>query len=293
MPETDSALTLVIQESRHAFGMKALGLPNTKHFHEITKIEDALARASQFSSLLPSVPSYFPFLPSSFLLTPPSHLPSSHLPSLRSLPLPVAERLKQDSKQDARSTETMEELEDAEGNVYDKRTYGESTLFSLFSICSCMCSTSSEETSEEKGGWRGTRTNPLSLSVLRRGPEEARTAELGEERVSGERDEYAFLSVRVTWPGKKGGAGGKRARGRGGEADADATSGGRREKREGDSACCSARERGGQWFPLWQRRGGLRSSRGWDGRRLVDAGVHNLHTKVSARKVMKGIFNWV
>lgn len=32
------------QESRHAFGMRALGLPNTKHFHEITKIEDAIAR---------------------------------------------------------------------------------------------------------------------------------------------------------------------------------------------------------------------------------------------------------
>src|ERR1700749_2935679 len=33
------------QESRHAFGMRALGLPNTKHFHEITRIEDALACA--------------------------------------------------------------------------------------------------------------------------------------------------------------------------------------------------------------------------------------------------------
>ena len=31
------------QESRHAFGMRALGLPNTRHFHEITKIADALA----------------------------------------------------------------------------------------------------------------------------------------------------------------------------------------------------------------------------------------------------------
>jgi len=31
------------QESRHAFGMRALGLPNTKHFHEITRIEDALS----------------------------------------------------------------------------------------------------------------------------------------------------------------------------------------------------------------------------------------------------------
>jgi splicing factor 3A subunit 3 len=26
--------------------MRALGLPNTKHFHEITRIEDALARES-------------------------------------------------------------------------------------------------------------------------------------------------------------------------------------------------------------------------------------------------------
>lgn len=34
------------QEARHAFGMRALGLPNTKHFHEITKIADAIARAS-------------------------------------------------------------------------------------------------------------------------------------------------------------------------------------------------------------------------------------------------------
>lgn len=34
------------QESRHSFGMRALGLPNTKHFHEITKIADALARES-------------------------------------------------------------------------------------------------------------------------------------------------------------------------------------------------------------------------------------------------------
>ncbi|KAH8084173.1 hypothetical protein HD553DRAFT_335567 [Filobasidium floriforme] len=35
------------QESRHAFGMRALGLPNTKHFHEITKIQDALALAER------------------------------------------------------------------------------------------------------------------------------------------------------------------------------------------------------------------------------------------------------
>ena len=32
------------QEARHAAGMKALGIPNTKHFHDITRIEDARAR---------------------------------------------------------------------------------------------------------------------------------------------------------------------------------------------------------------------------------------------------------
>ncbi|CAD6889671.1 unnamed protein product [Tilletia laevis] len=35
------------QESRHAFGMRALGLPNTKHFYEITRISDALALAER------------------------------------------------------------------------------------------------------------------------------------------------------------------------------------------------------------------------------------------------------
>jgi splicing factor 3A subunit 3 len=38
------------QESRHAFGMRALGLPNTKHFAEITRIEDAYA--CEFCSLV-------------------------------------------------------------------------------------------------------------------------------------------------------------------------------------------------------------------------------------------------
>jgi len=66
------------QESRHAFGMRALGLPNTKHFHEITKIEDALA---------------------------------------------LAEKLKQEGRQEMFSAQTTEELEDEEGNVYDRKTY--------------------------------------------------------------------------------------------------------------------------------------------------------------------------
>ncbi|KAH8918059.1 hypothetical protein BT69DRAFT_1212906 [Atractiella rhizophila] len=66
------------QESRHAFGMRALGLPNTRHFHEITRIEDAIA---------------------------------------------LAEKLKAEGKQEVLSTETMEELEDEEGNVYNRKTF--------------------------------------------------------------------------------------------------------------------------------------------------------------------------
>ncbi|KAI0065833.1 RNA splicing factor PRP9 [Artomyces pyxidatus] len=66
------------QESRHAFGMRALGLPNTKHFHEITRIEDALS---------------------------------------------LAEKLKQEGRHEIFEQETMEELEDEEGNVYNRKTY--------------------------------------------------------------------------------------------------------------------------------------------------------------------------
>jgi splicing factor 3A subunit 3 len=29
------------QEFRHAHGMRCLGIPNTRHFYEITKIQDA------------------------------------------------------------------------------------------------------------------------------------------------------------------------------------------------------------------------------------------------------------
>ncbi|KAI0089104.1 RNA splicing factor PRP9 [Irpex rosettiformis] len=66
------------QESRHAFGMRALGLPNTKHFHEITRIEDALQ---------------------------------------------LAEKLKREGRNEIFEQETMEELEDEEGNVYNRKTY--------------------------------------------------------------------------------------------------------------------------------------------------------------------------
>ncbi|KZT62814.1 RNA splicing factor PRP9 [Calocera cornea HHB12733] len=66
------------QESKHTFGLKALGLPNTKHFHEITKIADALA---------------------------------------------LADKLKQEGRLEIMQTETMEEMEDEDGNVYSRKTY--------------------------------------------------------------------------------------------------------------------------------------------------------------------------
>ncbi len=38
------------QEWRHAHGMKCLGIPNTKHFHDITLIEDAIALHNKLKS---------------------------------------------------------------------------------------------------------------------------------------------------------------------------------------------------------------------------------------------------
>lgn len=79
--------------------MRALGLPNTKHFHEITRIEDALTCMWLFYSL--------PL--------------GTHGPLL----LSVAEKLKREGKQEIFQQETMEELEDDEGNVYDRKTYND------------------------------------------------------------------------------------------------------------------------------------------------------------------------
>lgn len=39
-------------EARHAYGMKSLGIPNTKHFHGVTKIEDAQALWAQLKEQL-------------------------------------------------------------------------------------------------------------------------------------------------------------------------------------------------------------------------------------------------
>lgn len=40
------------QEWRHSQGMKCLGIPNTKHFHDITLIEDALALHNKIKGTL-------------------------------------------------------------------------------------------------------------------------------------------------------------------------------------------------------------------------------------------------
>lgn len=77
--------------------MRALGLPNTKHFHEITRIEDALARK-------------FFVLPKDLAMT--TNGPDS-----------VAEKLKREGRNEIFEQETMEELEDEEGNVYNRKTY--------------------------------------------------------------------------------------------------------------------------------------------------------------------------
>ncbi len=75
--------------------MRALGLPNTKHFHEITRIEDALSRKSLFTG--------FSQDDTDFMV--------------------VAEKLKQEGRHEIFEQETMEELEDDEGNVYNRKTY--------------------------------------------------------------------------------------------------------------------------------------------------------------------------
>ncbi|KAI9316112.1 hypothetical protein BX666DRAFT_1955246 [Dichotomocladium elegans] len=66
------------QEWRHAHGMRCLGIPNTRHFHEITKIEDAYT---------------------------------------------LFEKLKKEGQTEEFVADTMEEYEDDEGNVYNKKTY--------------------------------------------------------------------------------------------------------------------------------------------------------------------------
>lgn len=90
--------------------MRALGLPNTKHFHEITRIEDAIACASNH---------------------PPSSLGSENTLTdiFFFLSFAVAEKLKQEGKQEMFQAELTEELEDADGNVYNRKV---SAPFSRF-----------------------------------------------------------------------------------------------------------------------------------------------------------------
>jgi len=79
--------------------MRALGLPNTKHFHEITRIEDAIACAYCFRST--SLCSFA----------------DGVLDQIRT----VAEKLKQEGRAELSQAELTEELEDEEGNVYNRK----------------------------------------------------------------------------------------------------------------------------------------------------------------------------
>jgi splicing factor 3A subunit 3 len=68
------------QEWRHAYGMRCLKVPNSKHFQEITTMADAIS---------------------------------------------LYKKLKEDSVKTAWKPELEEEFEDADGNVYSRKTYEE------------------------------------------------------------------------------------------------------------------------------------------------------------------------
>ena len=77
------------QKAKHAYGMKCLGIPNTKHFQGISHIQDAIAR--MFLNLLVKDPI-------------------------------VNEKLKKQAITDDWNQED-EEFEDRDGNIYNKTDY--------------------------------------------------------------------------------------------------------------------------------------------------------------------------
>ncbi|KAI9023289.1 hypothetical protein DFJ74DRAFT_668466 [Hyaloraphidium curvatum] len=83
------------QEARHAHAMRALGIPNSRHFHDITLIEDAYARKLD---------------------------PKLRLERLMTA-TPVWEKLKSKSKTEDFRPDVMEEYEDQDGNVFNKKTW--------------------------------------------------------------------------------------------------------------------------------------------------------------------------
>lgn len=95
------------QEWRHAHGMRCLGIPNTRHFHEITLIEDAYA--CKYILGLDYLHIVFLVLFRNMLIT--------------FLNFIVWEKLKSTGKTDEFKADTMEEFEDQEGNVFNKKTY--------------------------------------------------------------------------------------------------------------------------------------------------------------------------
>lgn len=85
------------QEWRHAQGMRSLGIPNTRQFHEITKIDDVLACKLLYKCV------YIFVLTGFFLI--------------------VYQKQKKEGSSAEAKADIVEEYEDAEGNVYNKKTY--------------------------------------------------------------------------------------------------------------------------------------------------------------------------
>lgn len=95
------------------YGMRALGLPNTKHFHEITQIKDALAR--EFLPIIISQPSWTLCI---------HDAQREEKEKLTNAPRStVAEKLKYEGRAELAAMDRAEEMEDDDGTVYDKRTY--------------------------------------------------------------------------------------------------------------------------------------------------------------------------
>lgn len=94
------------QEWRHAFGMRCLKIPNTKHFHDITLMRDAIQCA--LTGLLASWPLV-------------SLLSWDSLCVL--LRLAVYAKLKDQIDTENWNPENEEEFEDSEGNVLNRKTF--------------------------------------------------------------------------------------------------------------------------------------------------------------------------
>jgi splicing factor 3A subunit 3 len=105
--------------------MRALGIPNTKDFYEVTKIEDAMAlwktlKSRQASGPRPGRRGVCSRICRVCAGAPrPARMPAPARPRRAESAAPARKRLQGGGF----NPETDEELEDAEGNVFNKKTY--------------------------------------------------------------------------------------------------------------------------------------------------------------------------